>query len=144
MDIRVAAYGVIVLDGSILLTHWHEGHRWSLPGGGVEEREQPVDAAIREIREETGFTALVGGLLSADSIVIPGPLRHGSRSEPLHSFRIVYEAMVVSGELAHEIGGSSDEARWVALDEIEALPRVSLVDIALAAWRAKLPTPRTH
>ncbi|WP_309615009.1 NUDIX domain-containing protein [Salinibacterium sp.] len=144
MDIRVAAYGVIVVDGSILLTHWHEGRRWSLSGGGVEEREQPVDAAIREIREETGFTAAVGGLLSADSIVIPGPSRQGTSSEPLHSFRIVYEAMVVSGELAHEIGGSSDEARWVALDDVGALPRVSLVDIALGAWHAKRSTPRTH
>ena len=141
MDIRVAAYGVIVVDGSVLLTHWHEGRKWSLPGGGVEENEQPLDAAIREIREETGFTAAVGGLLSADSIVIPGHLRHGSTRRPLHSFRIVYEAKLVSGELTHETGGSSDEARWVALDDVQALPRVSLVDVALGAWRAHRHTP---
>ena len=135
MDIRVAAYGVMVVDGAILLTHWHEGRKWSLPGGGVEDREQPMDAAIREIREESGYTASLGRLLSADSIVIPGHAR-SSTAEPLHSFRIVYEATVTSGELAHERDGSSDEARWFPLTEVNTLPRVSLVDIGIAAWRA--------
>lgn len=137
MDIRVAAYGVIVVDGAILLTHWHEGRKWSLPGGGVEESEQPADAAIREIQEETGFTATLGRLLSADSIVIPGHARHGASREAMHSFRIVYEATITSGRLTHEVDGSSDEARWCALEEVVALPRVSLVDIGLAAWLAE-------
>lgn len=136
MDIRVAAYGVIVVDASILLTHWHEGRKWSLPGGGIEQREQPMDAAIREIREETGFTATLGPLLSADSIVIPGHARLGLPAVPMHSFRIVYEARIASGELTHEVDGSSDEARWFTLDEVRSLPRVSLVDIGIDAWRA--------
>jgi 8-oxo-dGTP diphosphatase len=134
MDIRVAAYGVIVVDGRVLLTHWHQGRQWSLPGGGIEESEQPADAAIREIHEETGFTATLGRLLSADSIVIPGHARLGSGSEALHSFRIVYEARIQSGELVHELDGSSDEARWFALAEVAALPRVGLVDIGIEAW----------
>lgn len=139
MDIRVAAYGVIVVDASILLTHWHEGRQWSLPGGGIEAGEQPVAAAIREIREETGFRATLGRLLSADSIVIPGHARHGASTAPLQSFRIVYEAAIASGEIAHEVDGSSDEARWFPLAEVAVLPRVSLVDIGITAWRASNP-----
>ena len=137
MDIRVGAYGVIVVGGAILLTHWHEGRKWSLPGGGIDEGEQPVDAAIREIREETGFTATLGRLLSTDSIVIPAHARQGT-VDALHSFRIVYEASVISGELTHEVDGSSDEARWVPLDEVHTLPRVSLIDIGIAAWEARV------
>lgn len=139
MDTRVAAYGVIVVDGKILLTHWHEGRKWSLPGGGIDHGEQPTGAAIREIREETGFTATVGRLLSADSIVIPGNSRYGPDRVPLHSIRIVYEASIVSGELTHEADGSSDEARWFPLRDVQSLPRVSLVDVGVAALWASAP-----
>lgn len=31
-------------------------HRWDIPKGHVEEGETPLDAAIRECTEETGFT----------------------------------------------------------------------------------------
>ncbi|GGL03752.1 hypothetical protein GCM10007382_24500 [Salinibacterium xinjiangense] len=140
MDIRVGAYGVIVVDGAILLTYWHEGGKWSLPGGGIEEGEQPMDAAIREIREETGFTASLERLLNADSIVIPGHARLGLAGVSLHSFRIVYEARIIAGELTHEVDGSSNEARWFALAEVQDLPRVSLVDVGLKAFREGQPS----
>jgi len=50
---------------------------------------------------------------------------------PLHALRIVFRARIVGGSLTHEIGGSSDEARWVPLADVAALPTVSLVGIAL-------------
>lgn len=132
MDIRIAAYGVIIRDGQILLSHWNEHGRsgWTLPGGGVQGAEHPIEAVKREILEETGYEASVERLLGIDTMVVPASKRHTGAS-PLYAMRVVYRATVVSGELRNEIGGSSDEARWFALDEVPGLRRVSLLDIAL-------------
>lgn len=43
----------------ILLLHRHEhkseGNKWGIPGGKVKKNETPLQAAIREVQEETGF-----------------------------------------------------------------------------------------
>ena len=45
-----------VVNGDATLLHWH--HRvqaWLPPGGHVEPDEDPVQAVLREVKEETGF-----------------------------------------------------------------------------------------
>ena len=42
-------------EGRVLLVRNHRGY-WSSPGGHLDFGESPVDAAIRETREETGVT----------------------------------------------------------------------------------------
>ncbi|WP_025159236.1 NUDIX hydrolase [Leifsonia aquatica] len=132
MDIRVAAYGVIVDNGRILLAHWNEGGRsgWTLPGGGIDPGEDPIDAVVREIAEETGYEAVAGDLLGIDSKVVPAEQRFVPDAGPLHALRIVYRASVVGGRLTNELDGSTDEAAWFALTGIPNR-RVDLVDVAL-------------
>lgn len=136
MDLRVAAYGVVTDDDDrILLARWIEGRKtaWTMPGGGLEDGEDPEDAVRRELIEETGFTIETSALLGIHSRVIPASRRvhRGQSGSPLHTIRIVYRAHVTGGQLRFETNGSTDKAGWFTLEQIAKLQRVKLVDIAL-------------
>lgn len=51
---RVSAKGVVRMDGKILLLR-KAGGMWDLPGGRIEDGEEPEAALVREILEETGI-----------------------------------------------------------------------------------------
>jgi len=54
-----SAGGLVVRGGEVLLIATAGGARWQLPKGRLEEGETPRDAAVREVREETGVTGNV-------------------------------------------------------------------------------------
>ena len=128
---RVAAYAVVVRAEEVLLARWTSprGPEWTLPGGGLDFGEDPADAAVREVREETGYTVRLEDLLFVNSFrrVLP------DAPVDFHAIQIVYTATVVGGELCHEIGGSTDMAAWHPIADVPALTRVQLVDMGLAA-----------
>jgi len=55
----------IIFDGlgRVLLCHRRDIDVWNLPGGGLESRELPTDAVIREVREETGLQVTIKRLV---------------------------------------------------------------------------------
>lgn len=46
-------------DGRVLLGRRADTGRWSLPAGAIDPGEQPADAAVREVFEETGVHVAV-------------------------------------------------------------------------------------
>lgn len=59
---------VLDAEGNLLLFHTRDpgnpglGTWWELPGGGIEPGETYLDAAVRELREETGIIAARSGV----------------------------------------------------------------------------------
>ena len=59
MNRHFTATGFVV-EGDRTLLHWHKRlQQWMPPGGHIEPDEDPVQAVLREVREETGVEAEV-------------------------------------------------------------------------------------
>jgi ADP-ribose pyrophosphatase YjhB (NUDIX family) len=87
-------------------------HIWALPKGWVEPGETIQDAALREIREETGLTGRLLDPLGQIEYSFYSPRDHTRIHKTVHFFLVEY----LSGDTAdhdHEV----DEARWWPLHE---------------------------
>ncbi len=132
---RVGAYGLCIDAGErVLLTRaapsLSVAGRWFLPGGGIDHGEEPRQALLREVTEETGLLVEVGALLGVLSDVVELP--DGSA---LHTIRIIFAVDRWSGTLRPERGGSSDDARWVPVDVALSMPVLPYVRTALTRLR---------
>ncbi|MEZ4592959.1 MAG: NUDIX domain-containing protein [Chloroflexota bacterium] len=105
---RVGVAVVIVneADKVLMLRHvFHPVYQWGLPGGWLKRNEDPAVGALRELKEETGLTAVLGPVVAV-------------QHDPVTAYvGVSYVATLEPGslQLSHEIR----EARWFAA---EALP----------------------
>jgi 8-oxo-dGTP pyrophosphatase MutT (NUDIX family) len=117
--LETSAGGVVYHVGpqgepEVVLIRARGDERWALPKGWVEKDEASQDAALREVREETGITAEVVEPL--DRIEYWFRTRQGSTPILVHKYVDFFLMAAVEGDLAdqdHEV----EEARWFSLDE---------------------------
>jgi 8-oxo-dGTP diphosphatase len=140
----VAAYAVIIRDGHILLSRLAPRltpvELWTLPGGGIDHGEDPRDAVVREVFEETGLDAQVGETARVFSLHRPDTRRDG-RSVDTHSVRLVYEGWVPVDSpepRVVEVDGSTVDAAWHPLSAVldGSVPVVALVREAMSVHQA--------
>ncbi|WP_216093921.1 NUDIX domain-containing protein [Jiangella alba] len=106
-----SANAVVVNDpGEILLIRRTDNGNWSLPGGAMDIGERIGETAVREVREETGITCEITGLVGI--YTNPGHvLQYTSNGEIRQEFSIVFRARAVGGEPTPS--SESSEVRWV-------------------------------
>jgi ADP-ribose pyrophosphatase YjhB (NUDIX family) len=115
--------GAVVRDGRgrlllVLRAHPPAQGTWSLPGGRVEAGETGRQAAEREVWEETGLRVIAGALLGTVT---------------LGSYEVEdYLAEAIGGDLA--AGSDAADARWVAAEEVDALPLSPGLAATLRGW----------
>lgn len=140
---RVAAYAVIIRDDRILLSrlaeHLTSKELWTLPGGGLEHGEDPRDAVVREVHEETGLDAHIGETAQVYSAHQRNTWRQGRRADA-HALRIVYDGWVPVDSpepRVVEVDGSTMDARWQPVAGVldGTVPVVSLVTDVLVDHR---------
>jgi ADP-ribose pyrophosphatase YjhB (NUDIX family)/GNAT superfamily N-acetyltransferase len=123
---HAARIAVLDPDGAVFLFRYDNveiGVHWVLPGGGLEADESPREGALRELREETGWTDLE-----------PGPLLCTSERDftygdiPVHQYEHIYVTHGPRRDPAgpHVTAVHTDEGiltwRWWTREELTKAP----------------------
>ncbi|MEV6924629.1 NUDIX domain-containing protein [Dactylosporangium sp. NPDC051485] len=135
---RFAAYGLVTDPaGRVLLAEIAPGFpgagRWHLPGGGTDVGEQPADALLRELFEETGQHGEIVELLGVNHRRSLGAV--GPEGYPMnwHAVRALYRVLVPEPSVpsvTEAAGGSTAAAAWFDPAELAALSVTEVVQWA--------------
>jgi 8-oxo-dGTP diphosphatase len=104
-----AAGGVVIRDGSVAIVHRPKYDDWTLPKGKLGDGESWEDAALREVREETGVRCALREELSPIEYTDPK-----GRPKTVRYWRM--EAL--DGDFVPN--DEVDELRWLTPDEAAA------------------------
>lgn len=90
---------------------------WSLPGGRIEAGERAADAALRELREETGVQARLAGIVDVVDGIFTSR-RTGAVTR--HYLLFDYAAIWQSGDPV--AGDDAAHAEWIDPHRLAGLP----------------------
>lgn len=137
----VPSVNVVVTNeaGEILLIRRSDNDNWALPGGAIDIGESLTQAAIREVREETGITCEITGLVG----IYTDPkhiILYTSNNEARQEFSIVLTAQAITGDPAPS--DESPEVRWVGAADSEHYPIDQSMRLRLHHYLDDGPPPR--
>ena len=104
--------------GRILLIHKIDNDYWALPGGAVDLGESVLEAAVREVAEETGVMIELTGLVGVYSD--PGHVMAYDDGEVRQQFSICFMARLISGN-ARPDESETKAVRWLDPSDVPAM-----------------------
>jgi ADP-ribose pyrophosphatase YjhB (NUDIX family) len=118
----------------LLVRRAHEPWRgtWDVPGGFCGPREHPADAAVREVKEETGLDIRTTGILGLwiDTYAPSGP------DADKVTLNVYFHATPTSAAEARLDPNEAEEIGWYAPGELpSALAFPGHIPKVLRAWR---------
>lgn len=118
-------------EGRILLVKRADDGRWCLPCGWLEANESPVEAAMRETKEETGLE--VRPLALVDVITRKANIKHG----PHTVIAVIYLCEIVGGLLQGSHEGL--EVQYWRLEDVPVWHALhqQYATAAYAAWQKR-------
>ncbi|QPA32793.1 NUDIX hydrolase [Thermaerobacillus caldiproteolyticus] len=84
---------------------------WSLPGGGVERGETLKEAAIREVKEETGYDVAVSDIVALDEAFM----------DDNHVFFITFRGTIVQAPETMSGDENVLDVQWVDVEKAEKM-----------------------
>jgi 8-oxo-dGTP pyrophosphatase MutT (NUDIX family) len=94
---------------------------WALPKGRIDEGETPAEAAVREVREETGVEGRLVEKLGDIRYTYTARWKGGERIFKVVSFFLLQASRGRIGEIDEEMRGEVAEARWLPLEDAPRL-----------------------
>lgn len=115
--VPVSAKGIVFDEGKVWLRK-NERNEWELPGGKVDEGEQPTQTVVRELKEELGFDVRVERIVQAWMYTI-----NVSQDESRGVLVVSYlcELLGTSGEFEWEGEAGRAQFERFSVAEIEGL-----------------------
>lgn len=106
---------IVIKDSQILLIkralHLTNGGKWGLAGGYVGVDETVEEAALRELKEEAGYTGRVIKFLE----MTDSPARRG---DDLNRQNIAIVYLIEAGEKVGDMDDETTEVKWFPLDQL--------------------------
>lgn len=127
--VKRRSFGVVPIatehDGSPVILILRAYKNWDFPKGGADEGESPLEAAKREMIEETGIQQF---MLEWGEVSMDTEIYSGGKVATYYPVRV--EKREITLPVNEELGRPEhDEYRWVSSDEAHSLLPLRLIPI---------------
>lgn len=140
--VHVGTASIVIAHGGYLAMLQRDGKEgvaahgrgtWSVPGGWIDFGENPIETAIREVKEEVG--------LEVGAPAFEGFAANTHHAEHLHVITLFFRCAYRSGELTNMEPDKCAAVEWVPISEVERRPLFAPLQTFIAKYGLRKAVP---